>query len=100
MTQAHTPENIPNHPPTFMQGAQALAEILDQLERKVFQGEILAFDRPVLREKHWELYVYVAFEVFAVQEKRRAVRDELYTLEALGLPLHVVLQPRRLNAEG
>jgi hypothetical protein len=100
MTLAHTPQTEYEVAPAFFQGAEAMARLIASLEGRKRSGEILDYDLPALREKHWEIYTYITREVFTHRDQRRALRDELYMLETLGLSLHVILQPRTSNAEG
>jgi len=84
----------------YHQGALAMAELLHALERMKSGGQIERFDWPESAPPFLELRVYIPLEVFRDRDARRALRAEIYTLEHYGLPLMVVLQPARADAEG
>ena len=84
----------------YHQGALAMAELLHALERMKSSGQIERFDWPESVPPFLELRVYVSLDLYRDRDARRALRAEIYTLEQYGLPLMVVLQPTRADAEG
>ena len=97
MTLAHSRTRT-EMDPAFMQGAQAMSQLVDGLEWLERDGHILNYDSPVLEGTFFRVQVYMPAATFLNDEARDFLYGRIEALEQSGFHFMTVLRQGRSDA--